>query len=34
VIVHHGIVDEGLNFIGKPYVLDALARKLRQVLES
>ncbi len=34
VVVHHGIIDKHLNFIGKPYSLQALARKLREVLES
>ena len=33
VIVHHGVVDENLNFIGKPYSLHALARKMREVLD-
>jgi CheY-like chemotaxis protein len=33
VVVHHGIVDKDLNFIGKPYSLEMLARKLRAVLE-
>jgi two-component system cell cycle sensor histidine kinase/response regulator CckA len=32
VIVHHGVVDENLNFIGKPYSMQALARKMREVL--
>jgi two-component system cell cycle sensor histidine kinase/response regulator CckA len=32
VIVHHGIVDGNLNFIGKPYSLHGLAAKLRAVL--
>ncbi|NPU86265.1 MAG: PAS domain S-box protein [Syntrophaceae bacterium] len=32
VIVHHGILDSNLNFIGKPYSLQALARKMREVL--
>jgi PAS domain S-box-containing protein len=32
VIGHHGIVDNGLNFIGKPYRRDDLAIKLRKVL--
>jgi two-component system, cell cycle sensor histidine kinase and response regulator CckA len=32
IIVHHGVVDENLNFIGKPYSLQALARKMRDVL--
>ena len=34
VIVHHGVVDEQLNFIGKPYSIEALARKVRLVLEQ
>jgi len=33
VIVHHGVVEKNLNFIGKPYSLSALAKKLRTVLE-
>ena len=33
VIVHHGVVDKNLNFIGKPYTLQALARKLREVFD-
>lgn len=32
VIVHHGVVDENLNFIGKPYSPQGLARKIREVL--
>ncbi len=32
VIVHHGIVDKNLDFIAKPYSMQALARKLREVL--
>lgn len=31
-IAHHGIIDEGLNFIGKPYSPQSLAKKLREVL--
>jgi two-component system, cell cycle sensor histidine kinase and response regulator CckA len=34
VIVHHGIVDKDLNFIGKPYSLHGLAAKLREVLDA
>jgi signal transduction histidine kinase/CheY-like chemotaxis protein len=33
-IVHNGILDAGVNLIVKPYSIDQLARKLRQVLES
>ena len=34
IIVHHGIVEENLNFIGKPYTMQALAQKIREVLEG
>ena len=33
-IAHHGIIDEGLNFIGKPYALQVLAPKIRDVLDK
>jgi PAS domain S-box-containing protein len=33
-IADHGIIDEGLNFLGKPYSLPDLAKKLRSVLDS
>lgn len=32
VIVHHGVLEEGINFINKPYSEQALARKIREVL--
>lgn len=31
-IVHHGVLQEGIQFIGKPFTLRALAAKLREVL--
>ncbi|MDQ1326964.1 MAG: two-component system, cell cycle sensor histidine kinase and response regulator CckA, partial [Candidatus Poribacteria bacterium] len=34
IIVHHGILDSGLNFIGKPYMLQSLANKLRDLLDA
>jgi len=34
VIVHHGVLEENLDFIAKPYSVAALATKLRQVLDS
>ncbi|MBU1220941.1 PAS domain S-box protein [Myxococcota bacterium] len=33
-IAHHGVIDAGLHFIGKPYTPQSLAIKLRQVLSS
>jgi len=33
-IVHHGVLDEGVAFIGKPYTLSELANKIREVLDS
>jgi two-component system, cell cycle sensor histidine kinase and response regulator CckA len=34
VISHHGVLSEGVSFIGKPYTLSALARKVRGVLDK
>lgn len=33
-IVHAGRLDEGVELIGKPYTLDQLSRKVRQVLDA
>jgi len=33
-IVHHGVLEEGTAFIAKPFSIDALARKLREVLDE
>ncbi len=33
-IVRHGIIAEGTNFIQKPFTLDALSRKVREILDA
>lgn len=33
-IVHHGVLEEGTAFIGKPFSIDALARKVRETLDA
>ena len=33
-ITHHSVLEEGLNFIQKPFTLDGLARKVREVLDK
>jgi len=33
-IVHHGVLAEGLNYIQKPFTVDGLARKVREVLDK
>jgi CheY-like chemotaxis protein len=33
-IVQHGVLVEGINYIQKPFTVDALARKVREVLDK
>jgi PAS domain S-box-containing protein len=34
VIVHHGVLNEGVEFLPKPYSLERLARRVREVLDK
>jgi len=33
-IVHHGVLEEGVSFIQKPFAMDDLALKIREVLDT
>jgi two-component system, cell cycle sensor histidine kinase and response regulator CckA len=33
-IVHHGVLDKGLFYIQKPFTVDGLSKKIREVLDS
>jgi CheY-like chemotaxis protein len=32
-VVHNGVLDHGVAFIAKPFTVDSLAAKLREVLD-
>ena len=34
VIVHHGVLDEGIQFLGKPYTARSLAQRIREMLDQ
>ena len=34
VIVRRGVMDEVMHYIGKPYTMQALAEKVRRVLDA
>ncbi len=34
VIAHHGVLDDGVHFMQKPFTLSAIASKVREVLDS
>lgn len=34
ILAHQGVLDEGVNFIEKPFSLTALAEKVREVLDK
>jgi signal transduction histidine kinase len=33
-ITHHGILERGMNYLQKPFTVDSLARKVREVLDK
>ena len=33
-IVYHGVLEEGVNYIQKPFTVDGLAKKVRDVLDQ
>jgi DNA-binding response OmpR family regulator len=33
-IVHHGVLEKGIDYIQKPFSMEELARKVREVLDK
>jgi hypothetical protein len=33
-VIHHGVLDPGIEFVPKPYSIDLLARRVREVLDA
>jgi DNA-binding response OmpR family regulator len=33
-IVHHGVLEKGIDYIQKPFTIEELARKIRAVLDQ
>jgi CheY-like chemotaxis protein len=33
-VAHHGIIEQGIEFLPKPYTLSGLAQRVREVLEA
>jgi two-component SAPR family response regulator len=31
-IIHHGVLEKGMNYIQKPFTVDGLARRVREVI--
>jgi two-component system cell cycle sensor histidine kinase/response regulator CckA len=34
VLAHHGVLEDGVQFLQKPFTIQNLAEKVREVLES
>jgi two-component system cell cycle sensor histidine kinase/response regulator CckA len=34
VIVHHGVLEPGVDFVQKPFTVELLARRVREVLDD
>jgi response regulator RpfG family c-di-GMP phosphodiesterase len=34
IIAHHGVLERGIEFLSKPYTLEVLTRRVREVLDK